>query len=177
MQVKYIKCIYKQKKLWYIDREIRIVIVLGMINMQVKRNFSAKREAIYKAISDTSIHPSAEWLYEQLKPNFPDLSLGTVYRNLAVFKQNGVVKSLGVFNGQERFDHDLSQHSHFVCERCFSIQDVLEGVSEQDMAAYGLIEREYGAKVRGHSVIFYGLCENCRAREKECQYPGNTGDK
>ena len=60
--------------------------------MDNKRNFSAKREAIYRAISSADTHPSAEWIYEQLKQEIPDLSLGTVYRNLNIFKQNGKIK-------------------------------------------------------------------------------------
>ena len=50
--------------------------------MAVRENFSRKREAIYQTVCDTKVHPTAEWVYEALKPVYPDLSLGTVYRNL-----------------------------------------------------------------------------------------------
>lgn len=131
------------------------------MDVEAKRNFSAKREAIYKAISSTNIHPSAEWIYEQLKPEIPDLSLGTVYRNISVFKQNGKIRSLGVFNGQERFDCDMSPHSHFVCETCFSIVDIPGGISFFDKNTYLYIEKECGVRVEGHSVIFRGKCRKC----------------
>ena len=65
---------------------------------------SKKREAILAALRGTTRHPSAEWLYRQLKPQHPDLSLGTVYRNLAFFQERGLVQSVGVVQGQERFD-------------------------------------------------------------------------
>ena len=61
---------------------------------------SKKREAILAALRGTTRHPSAEWLYRQLKPQHPDLSLGTVYRNLAFFQERGLVQSVGVVQGQ-----------------------------------------------------------------------------
>ncbi len=130
--------------------------------MQTKRNFSAKREAIYQAITSSNKHPSADQVYEKLKPEIPDLSLGTVYRNISVFKEMGLVKSVGVFNGQERYDWDTSQHSHFICTKCFSITDVSKGQSLIDESIYGLIESEYGACVQSHSINFYGICRKCR---------------
>lgn len=133
--------------------------------MQTKRNFSAKREAIYKKISSSQEHPAAEWVYEQLKPEIPDLSLGTVYRNIAVFKEMGIVKSIGVFNGQERFDWDMTPHSHFVCTGCFRIVDVPKGRSFVDKSMYEFVGSECNAVISGHSICFYGLCSECRSKE------------
>lgn len=134
------------------------------MEVEAKRNFSAKREAIYKAISSTDTHPSAEWIYEQLKPEIPDLSLGTVYRNLSVFKQNGKIRSLGVYNGQERFDYNMSPHSHFVCRSCFAIVDIPGEISFFEKNTYLYVEKECGVKVEGHSVVFYGKCKKCRRK-------------
>lgn len=138
--------------------------------MQKKHNFSVKREAIYKTISSTDIHPSAEWIYEQLKPSLPDLSLGTVYRNLAVFKQNGMIQSLGVINGQERFDWNMSKHSHFICEKCFSVMDIPADRNLIEPSVYGFVEEHCHALVRTHNIVFYGLCSRCRQENQECQY-------
>ena len=77
--------------------------------------YSKKREAVLSAIQGTDCHPSAEWVYQRLKPLHPDLSLGTVYRNLTFFRENGLIQSVGVVQGQERFDAVVSPHSHFVC--------------------------------------------------------------
>ena len=60
----------------------------------MKRNFSSKRNAIYNVLLNTDTHPSARWVYEQLKPDFPDLSLGTVYRNISLFKNEGTIISV-----------------------------------------------------------------------------------
>ncbi len=130
--------------------------------MQTKRNFSVKREAIFKKIASSQEHPTAEWVYEQLKPEIPDLSLGTVYRNIAVFKEMGIVKSIGVYNGQERYDWDMSPHSHFVCTECFRIMDVPKGRSFVDKSMYEFVETECRASITGHSICFYGLCSDCQ---------------
>ena len=65
----------------------------------VERKYSRKREAILETIRSTKCHPTAQWVYEQLKPRIPDLSLGTVYRNISLFRQEGKLVSVGVVNG------------------------------------------------------------------------------
>lgn len=70
--------------------------------MEKRQNYSRKREAILSAICSTDIHPTADWIYQKLKPIYPDLSLGTVYRNIARFKEDGLIISVGVVEGQER---------------------------------------------------------------------------
>ena len=84
----------------------------------MERKRSRKREAILDCLRQTDVHPSAEWVYRRLKPRIPDLSLATVYRNLALFKQEGLICSLGVAQGLERFDGDTSPHVHFICTGC-----------------------------------------------------------
>ena len=130
--------------------------------MRNKRNFSAKREAIYKTIADSAEHPAAEWIYERLKPDIPDLSLGTVYRNIAVFKEMGIIKSVGVDNGLERYDHNIQPHSHFICTKCFYISDISKNRSFIDKSVYDFVERECGGQVSEHSLDFFGICSKCR---------------
>ncbi len=129
--------------------------------MQQKRNFSAKREAIYDTLASTNTHPSVEWIYQKLKPTMPDLSLGTVYRNLNVLREIGLARSIGVVNGQERFDADISQHPHFICTKCFRVTDVPVGRSFFDTSAYEYISGEYNVRIYGHSLTFYGICGSC----------------
>ena len=91
--------------------------------MATAKKFSRKREAILTCLHGTTCHPTAEWVYQQLKPQFPDLSLGTVYRNLAAFKAEGVIDSVGVVNGLERYDGNTIPHAHIVCESCGALLD------------------------------------------------------
>ena len=69
---------------------------------------SPKREAILECLRSTTCHPSAEWVYAQLKPRIPDLSLATVYRNLARFRAEGAVQVIGCVDGEDRYDGDTA---------------------------------------------------------------------
>ena len=77
-----------------------IIIKLGGKPMAQKQNYSHKREAILNIMRGTKSHPTAEWVYQQLKPQYPDLSLGTVYRNISRFKEEGQLITVGVVGGQ-----------------------------------------------------------------------------
>ena len=123
-----------------------------------KQNFSRKREAILKTVCNTDTHPTAEWICQSLKSDFPDLSLGTVYRNLAQLKMKGAIQSIGVIEGQERFDGNILLHMHFVCNHCGHIYDLPE-IEEDGMREK--IEQQYGFSVKFEQRIFYGTCKNC----------------
>ena len=133
--------------------------------MERTTRYSKKREAILSALRGTKSHPSAEWVYQTLKPTHPDLSLGTVYRNLALFRQQGVIQSVGVVNGQERFDADTSLHHHFVCERCGSVLD-LDFRQEQEDSWDQAVSEQYGFKTLRHELIFYGICKTCQNKSR-----------
>ena len=121
--------------------------------------YSKKRADILAAIQGTDCHPSAEWVYQQLKPSHPGLSLGTVYRNLIFFRQQGLIQSVGVVGGQERFDGTLTPHSHFVCDSCGSVLD-LPGI-HPDGDLDQTVSRQYGLSVQRHELTFHGLCQSC----------------
>ena len=130
-----------------------------MEQMEKKRNYSKKREAILKALRSTTSHPTAEWVYRTLKPEYPDLSLGTVYRNLTQFKNDGVIVSLGTVNGQERYDGNIKPHTHFVCSNCHAVLDV-----PGDFISEGQVEetaREMGVRIDSSDVMLRGLCGEC----------------
>ena len=122
------------------------------------RKFSKKRAAILEALRATDEHPSAEMLYARLKTEFPDLSLGTVYRNLAMFVADGDAVSVGTVNGQERYDADTGPHAHFICASCGRVLDVcspnLTGLDRE-------VERETGGVVTSRSLSFSGTCARC----------------
>lgn len=121
--------------------------------------YSKKREAILNAIRGTSCHPSAEWVYQQLKPRHPDLSLGTVYRNLAFFQKRGLIQSVGVVLGQERFDSIVTPHSHFICSCCGSVLDLPDICPETGLEQS--VSSQYGFAVERCELTFYGLCPSC----------------
>lgn len=127
--------------------------------MDKRQNFSRKREAILQTIKGTTSHPTAEWVYQQLKPEYPDLSLGTVYRNIAQFKEDGQIITVDVVNGQERYDGNVIPHTHFVCTECGTVLDIDESFIGEE--ANRQISEKYGLVVDSHELVFYGKCSQC----------------
>ena len=127
--------------------------------MTTLRRTSKKRQAIYDALCCTKSHPSAEQLYTKLKPEIPDLSLGTVYRNLGVLIEDGLIISVGNVNGEERYDANTANHPHFICNTCGAVYDI-ELFINMDYD-YSELEEHLGAKIEGYSLSFSGKCKNC----------------
>ena len=132
--------------------------------MERTTRYSKKRAAILAAIRGTDCHPSAEWVYQTLKPNHPDLSLGTVYRNLVFFQERGDIRSVGVIKGQERFDGITTPHSHFICRHCGAVVD-LSQIELADRIDRDVSE-QYGLMVEHHELTFHGLCPTCIHNQK-----------
>lgn len=132
-----------------------------------RQNFSKKRQAILETICNTTIHPTAEWVYQTLKPEYPDLSLGTVYRNIAGFKQEGLIFRAAIVNGQERLDGNLSAHSHFICTQCGAVLDLCENL--HDPVQKQKVEQDYQVEVEYQEVVFYGKCSACRTGKVSLQ--------
>ena len=127
--------------------------------MEKAVRYSKKREAILNAIRETKCHPSADWVYQTLKPTHPDLSLGTVYRNLEFFQQHGMVRSVGVVKGQERFDATTAPHTHFVCSCCGDVID-LDDIQLDAELDRTVCER-YGLAIERHDLTVHGLGQTC----------------
>jgi len=131
--------------------------------MERTTRYSKKREAILTALRATKSHPTAEWLYQTLKPEHQDLSLGTVYRNLTLFREQGLVRSVGVVDGHERFDADTSDHTHFVCTSCHAVIDIPAITAGKQVEAQ--VSEKYGFRVNHHDLTVYGTCTECMQKE------------
>ena len=118
-----------------------------------------KRDAILNCVRSTTVHPGADWVYEHVKAEIPDISLATVYRNLNLFKEQGLIVSVANVNGVERFDGNTAPHVHFICTGCGSIVDLHTiSVPEELNTAAALAS---GGQVGACQLTFTGLCENC----------------
>ena len=127
--------------------------------MEQHRKHFRKRDAILTCLRGTTSHPSAEWIYAELKPAIPDLSLGTVYRNLAYFKETGDIISLGTVAGIERFDGNTRPHVHFICTGCTAVTDLPEIAVPQELTQ--TVEMTTGGSVESCNLTFTGLCREC----------------
>lgn len=122
-------------------------------------NYSRQREAVLQVLAGTKSHPDAAWVYEQTRKIIPNISLGTVYRNLSNLQQSGKIVSLGVYAGVERFDADVSEHLHFFCKNCHTIADV----SAKGLIPYKAVEKELGAEIESVTCVFEGICSGCKS--------------
>ena len=122
------------------------------------KNFR-KRNAIYECLMASKAHPSAETIYTQLKTDIPDLSLGTVYRNLNYFKEQGKSISVATVHGVERFDGNTKPHVHFICNDCAAVIDLEEMLVPQALTTAA--ERSVGGKIAECQLSFTGTCKNC----------------
>jgi len=120
---------------------------------------SRKRDAMLHLMQSADCHPSADWVYQQLKPEYPDLSLGTVYRNLNQLREEKLIRRVGVVNGQERFDADTRPHAHFVCGSCGAVIDLPDYNPGEKVLRD--LSNKYGFMVEGHEFYLKGLCETC----------------
>lgn len=127
--------------------------------MEAKRNNSRKRQALLDALCATKEHPSAEMLYNTLKPDIPELSLGTVYRNLSLLVEDGTIITVGKVDGQERYDATTLPHAHFICRRCRRVIDL--DLPDMVSSMYEEIERGTGCRANGFSLTLNGLCNAC----------------
>ncbi len=118
-----------------------------------------KRNAILAYLRSTDAHPSAETVFTALKQEIPDLSMGTVYRNLHLFQQQGLAACIATVNGVERFDGCTVPHVHFVCHRCGGVTD-LPGLELPPALRRGA-QHCCGGQVTDFQLSFSGLCKNC----------------
>ena len=127
--------------------------------MSSKKKYSRKREAILNAFKSTDIHPTAEWVYKELKPIYPDLSMGTVYRNILEFKKNDQLFTVCVLDGKERLDANTKPHAHFICDKCNCVLDLPQ--LQYNNSLNDFVSTKYDVKVEYQSIIFHGICGKC----------------
>lgn len=120
---------------------------------------SKQREIILETLAENPIHPTAEQLYALVKPKAPAISLATVYRNLNLLADNGMVKKICGLNGTAHFDHHTHEHYHFICQKCNKVYDVPYDIAphlaEDVLAKTGLI-------VESCDIALRGICRNCK---------------
>ena len=124
-----------------------------------------KRNAILECLRNTDLHPSAETLHQMLQKEHPDISLATVYRNLARFKNEGIITSIGSVNGIERFDAITAPHVHFICSCCSRVMDLPQ--MEVPASLCSRISDETGACVETCQLVFTGICRECRNKQEK----------
>ena len=121
----------------------------------MERRHSQQRERIYQTVAASCGHPTAQMVYDALRREMPQLSLGTVYRNLRQLAREGRLRELD--GPTARYDSVLRPHSHIRCLRCGALADA--GTLYDPALDQGDVAR--GWTVRGHDLLFHGVCPAC----------------
>lgn len=119
---------------------------------------SRQREMIKSFLMTRKDHPTADMVYMNVRQRNPNISLGTVYRNLTLLADIGEIQRLRVGDGVDHFDADTSLHYHFVCTKCGCVEDLdMDSIEEINEAA----SARFDGQIDGHVTYFYGTCGNC----------------
>ena len=125
--------------------------------------YSKQRASIKDYLMHTTSHPTADTVYLHIKEEFPNISLGTVYRNLNSLVEAGMVRRVSIPGRADRFDHTLCWHSHLYCTACGGVVDA--DVDEKQVMK--LVRRQKDVVVQDCAVVLFGLCEACAKKQAE----------
>ncbi|MBM7622576.1 Fur family transcriptional regulator [Sporohalobacter salinus] len=131
---------------------------------QPKRRMTKQRKKILEVLRSTTSHPTADWIYDQVKQEIPNISLGTVYRNLNVLKEMGEIRELDYGSSHSHFDGNAEKHYHFTCLECGKICDVDESLHFE---LNQNVEEKLGCSIDYHRLEFFGVCSECKANKNK----------
>ncbi len=120
---------------------------------------TAQRLAICKFIFSREDHPSADQIYQELKIDYPTISLGTIYKTLHLLKELGLIQELGFNEGSIRYDPDMELHINMVCSKCGKISDYK---TENVKKLWSAIISDLGIKPKGQRIDIYYECDDCK---------------
>ena len=119
---------------------------------------TSQRQVIIEELRKVKTHPTANQVYDMVRKRLPRIGLGTVYRNLDLLTEKGLINKLEVGGEQKRFDGDTSQHYHIRCVKCHRVEDIfIERHKELEKSAASYCNY----KIVDHHVQFSGICIKC----------------
>lgn len=118
------------------------------------RKHSRQRDALLNALADRTDHPSAETLYQELREVEPKISLGTVYRNLALLAENGDILKLTGGDDKSHYDGNIKPHDHFWCRSCGKLTDIFHEDFEMTF-------KNFNGRIESHQTLYTGICDEC----------------
>ena len=133
-----------------------------MATGKLRRN-TPQRRVILQELCQMTSHPTAAELYAAVRQRLPRVSLGTIYRNLEVLHEDGMIRKMEFAGIETRFDGNLKQHDHVRCTECDRVDDIHStdpGLALSRPAELG------GFEITGHRLEYFGICPDCRQRDK-----------
>ncbi|MBQ8895680.1 MAG: transcriptional repressor [Clostridia bacterium] len=129
----------------------------------IKERQTKQKAVILSAVQGTKTHPTAEQVYEMIRDEMPNVSLGTVYRNLNRLAEIGTIRRISVINSPDKFDGDLTPHHHISCTQCGKFCDFFDAEYNESLDRF--IEAKTSFRIAKHETVFYGVCPECKCNE------------
>jgi len=123
-----------------------------------------QRRAILRVLREAADHPDATWIYERVRKELPHISLGTVYRNLSLLAEEGLIREIPLGHQPSRWDGRTDPHAHAICQRCGRVVDVELCLPQE---VFTQVAESTGFRLLDARVLFEGLCPACQAQERE----------
>ncbi len=123
--------------------------------------YSRQRECILKNLQSRKDHPTADMVYQSVRKEQPNISLGTVYRNLSFLAENGQILKISTGIGPDRFDGFTNLHNHFVCSVCGNVLD-MDYIPDEDIVEKA--SKDFGGEIEEYQLQFFGKCKNCLSK-------------
>ena len=127
--------------------------------------YSRQRESIKEYLASTTSHPTADTVYLHVKEEYPNISLGTVYRNLNLLADIGEAIKINTPNGGDRFDGHTHEHYHVVCTSCGNVYDLEINPTKMEIINQ-LACQHFDGTIESHSILFSGTCKHCLEKKK-----------
>lgn len=132
---------------------------ISAVFKEKKLKLTPQRIAVYKYLCSTNEHPSAETIYKALQPDYPTMSLATVYKTLKTLTEVNLIQELNVGEGSFRYDATISAHPHIQCLNCGKVDDIC-GMPLNDIIVKASEYTDY--KILGSKLYMFGICNNCK---------------
>jgi Fur family peroxide stress response transcriptional regulator len=126
------------------------------------KKFSKQKLAIFNAVKSVACHPTADDIYSWLKPKYPALSLGTVYRNLNMLVEFGEILRLPVAGQSDHFDGNTAPHEHAICRLCGTMFDV---DLPELRVLHKKIQQQIAMEVESYEYLARGVCSSCNQQK------------
>lgn len=149
-----------KKRLTSVNKK-RILITVTVTDLRERCDmikYSRQRECILRNLQGRRDHPTADMVYESVRLEQPNISLGTVYRNLSFLAEQGQILKISTGSGADRFDGFIHSHNHFVCRQCGSVLDM------EEIPCASILEnasRKFSGEIEGYHLQFFGKCKDC----------------
>jgi len=126
--------------------------------------YSKQREVILNIVKQSYNHPDAEYIYNEVRKIIPNISLGTVYRNLKALVETGEIIKISGLEDKEHYDKTVHDHIHFICEKC---KEVIDYHDYDFKELENKLENKFDFKVNNYNFTIIGICHSCQNKEEE----------